>query len=236
MFPGSEHSSRQYDADLENIRSRVLQMGGLAEQQVTTVIAALQANSPEQFKQVIAADQPINSLEISLDASCVEIIARRQPAANDLRMILAVVKAITDLERVGDEASKIARTGIDLMNRQTPQVPCLPDLRIMAEKALQMLHNALDAYARLDTRTAGAVIGQDDEIDERFRAIQRLLLTHMMEDARSIGAALDVTFMAKSLERIGDHAKNIAEYVVYMVKGTDIRHSPREAVEETLRS
>jgi phosphate transport system protein len=236
MFPGSEHSSRQYDADLENIRSRVLQMGGLAEQQVARVLAALQAGVLEQLDAVIAADQAINNLEITLDASCVEVIARRQPAANDLRMILAVVKTITDLERVGDEASKIARTGKELLQRNLAQVPCLPDLRIMAEKALAMLRSALDAYARLDTRTAGTVIGQDDEIDERFRAIQRLLLTHMLEDARSIGAALDVTFMAKSLERIGDHAKNIAEYVVYMVKGTDIRHSPRETVEETLRS
>jgi phosphate transport system protein len=236
MVSGSEHSSRQYDADLENIRSRVLQMGGLAEQQVTKVLTGLQEGSAEQLNAVIAADQSINNLEISLDASCVEVIARRQPAANDLRMILAVVKTITDLERVGDEASKIARTGKDLQARKLAVVPCMPDLRLMAEKALTMLRGALDAYARLDARTAGAVISQDDDIDERFRAIQRLLLTHMMEDARTIGAALDVTFMAKSLERIGDHAKNIAEYVIYMVKGTDVRHSPRETVEETLRS
>jgi phosphate transport system protein len=236
MFPGSEHSSRQYDADLENIRSRVLQMGGLAEQQVSRVLSALQENAPAELDAIAQADHAINTLEIALDASCVEVIARRQPAANDLRMILAVVKVITDLERIGDEASKIARTGKDLLERTGGAVPCLPDLRIMAEKALVMLRSALDAYARLDTRASGMVIGQDDEIDERFRAIQRLLLTHMLEDARSISAALDVTFMAKSLERIGDHAKNIAEYVVYMVKGTDIRHSPREAVEQTLRS
>jgi phosphate transport system protein len=140
------------------------------------------------------------------------------------------------LERIGDEASKVARTGKVLLERNAGAIPCLPDVRIMAEQALSMLRNALDAYARLDARAAGVVIGQDDELDERFRAIQRLLLTHMMEDARSISAALDVTFMAKSIERMGDHAKNIAEYVVYVVKGTDIRHSPREAVEQTLRS
>jgi phosphate transport system protein len=236
MFPGSEHSSRQYDADLENIRSRVLQMGGLAEQQVARVLAALQNNAPDQLEAIVQADHAINALEIALDASCVEIIARRQPAANDLRTILAVVKVITDLERIGDEASKIARTGKELLQRNAGTIPCLPDLRIMTELALAMLRSALDAYARLDARASGTVIGQDDEIDARFRAIQRLLLTHMMEDARMIGAALEVTFMAKSLERIGDHAKNIAEYVVYMVKGTDIRHSPREAVEQTLRS
>jgi phosphate transport system protein len=236
MFPGSEHSSRQYDTDLENIRSRVLQMGGLAEQQVSHVLTALQDNTPAELENIARADREINGLEISIDASCVEIIARRQPAANDLRTILAVVKIITDLERIGDEASKVARTGKVLLERNAGAIPCLPDVRIMAEQALSMLRNALDAYARLDARAAGVVIGQDDELDERFRAIQRLLLTHMMEDARSISAALDVTFMAKSIERMGDHAKNIAEYVVYVVKGTDIRHSPREAVEQTLRS
>jgi phosphate transport system protein len=236
MFGTTQHASRQYDQDLEDIRSNVLRMGGMVEKQVRDAMLGIDTREDSIFERVIRADQEVNTMEITMDAACVEVIARRQPAANDLRMILAVSKTITDLERIGDEASKIARCGRDITARSISVIPVLADLRLISERAVYMLQGALDAFARLDAQAAALVIAQDDEIDARFRAIQRQLITHMMEDTRLIGTALDVTFIAKSIERIGDHAKNIAEYVIYMVKGLDIRHSNRETVEQSLNT
>jgi phosphate transport system protein len=235
MF-GTTHASKQYDQDLEEIRSAVLRMGGMVERQFHDAIKGITERNVPLFDQTIRSDQDVNQMEVSLDAQCVEVIARRQPAANDLRMILAVSKAITDLERIGDESTKIARTGREIMARSLQVIPCQADIELMTHHAVHMLQTALDAFARLDAAAAGRVIAEDEEIDVRFRAIQRQLITHMMEDSRLIGTAIDVTFIAKSIERVGDHAKNIAEYVVYMVKGTDIRHAPRLTVEETLKS
>jgi phosphate transport system protein len=236
MFGTTQHASKQYDQDLEDIRSSVLRMGGMVEKQMRDAMIALASRDEHIFTRVIGADHDVNAMEIAMDAACVQVIAQRQPAANDLRMILAVSKTITDLERIGDEATKIARCGRDIAARSLNVVPVLADLQLIADRALLMLHGALDAFARLDTASAMHVIAQDDEIDARFRAIQRQLITHMMEDSRLIGTSLDVTFIAKSIERVGDHAKNIAEYVIYIVKGQDVRHTPRTAVEETLKS
>ncbi len=236
MFGTSQHASKQYDQDLEDIRSSVLRMGGMVEKQVRDAMIGIDTREEKIFEQVIAADHDVNSMEISMDAACVTVIAQRQPAANDLRMVLAVSKTITDLERIGDEATKIARCGRDITARSLTVIPVLADLRLIADRALVMLRGALDAFARLDAKAAAEVIGMDDEIDARFRAIQRQLITHMMEDSRLIGTAIDVTFIAKSIERVGDHAKNIAEYVIYIVKGQDVRHSPLETVAATVKS
>ncbi len=224
-MPG-DHSSKQYDLDLEAIRSKVLLMGGLVENQFNDAVTSFRSGNLEQAEQVIKADENVNRLEVTLDDTCSHLIVKRQPAANDLRTVIATLKVITDLERIGDEATKIARSAKNLHERGTVGVlNHYESIRVMAAGTASLLHDALDTFARLDDKQAARIIAQDQEIDHEFRSIIRTMVTFMMEDPRTISAALDVLWVAKAIERIGDHAKNIAEYVIYVVEGKDIRHT-----------
>ena len=220
-----EHSSKQYDHELETIRSKVLLMGGLVESQVLDAMNCFRTGNEEAADRVIAQDDEVNQLEVALDDACSHLIVRRQPTANDLRTVMATIKVITDLERVGDEASKIARTSKSLHGRGVPALNHYEMVRTIAGATTDMLHDALDAFARLDGKQALQLIAQDAVVDHEFKSIMRNLITFMMEDPRTISAALDTLWVAKAIERIGDHAKNIAEYVIYVVEGKDIRHS-----------
>ncbi|MEN9783019.1 MAG: phosphate transport system regulatory protein PhoU [Pseudomonadota bacterium] len=226
-----EHTLKQFDTELEEIRSRVLQMGGLVEQQIVRAIEALTNGNVGLAREVMGNDHMVNALEVAIDEDCSTVIARRQPAAKDLRMIMTVVKTITDLERIGDEAAKIARMTLSLYSSDRPTVPRAAEIQHVADLALGMLRNALDAFARLDLAVAAKVVRQDEQVDSEFKAILRQLITFMMEDPRTISHALDILFIAKSIERIGDHAKNMSEYVVYLVKGKDVRHTSLETLE-----
>jgi phosphate transport system protein len=219
-----EHSSKQYDLDLEAIRSKVLLMGGMVETQFGDALAAFRTGDAEKAGQVIKSDEAVNRLEVQLDDACSHLIVRRQPTANDLRIVMATIKAITDLERIGDESTKIARIAQNWQSRAST-LPHYETVRPVAGAAADLLHDALDAFARLDAPQAVRLIAMDAEIDQGYSAIMRSLITFMMEDPRTISAALDTLWVAKAIERIGDHAKNIAEYVIYVVEGKDIRHS-----------
>ena len=226
----NDHISRQFDADLEGLRTRVLAMGGLVEQQLTRAMEGLESGDLELIEQVIANDRLVNRHEVELDEACNNVIARRQPAAIDLRMIMTVVKTITDLERIGDEAKKIAKMARELHSNESRVAPRV-DLRATSDVAVAMLRRSLDAFARLDANASADVVRQDREVDAGFKAAMRQLITFMMEDPRTISSSLDLLFIARAIERIGDHAKNISEYVVYLVKGRDVRHIGLEAME-----
>jgi phosphate transport system protein len=227
----TEHTSKQFDAELEAVRARVLQMGGLVESQVRLSIEALVNGDVPLMNRIINDDHRVNAMEVEIDESCNQIIARRQPAAGDLRMVMTVIKTITDLERIGDEAEKIARMGKLLSQRKSLNLPRYTEIKHAAEMTLDMLRKSLDAFARLDLAYAAQVVRQDELVDEEFRTIMRYLITFMMEDPRTISTALEILFIAKAIERIGDHAKNMSEYVVYMVKGKDVRHVTIEEIE-----
>jgi phosphate transport system protein len=226
-----EHTVKQFDAELEALRARVLQMGGMVEEQIVRAMESLANGNTQIAVRVVDDDHKVNGLELAIDEECSTIIARRQPAAVDLRMLMMVVKTITDLERIGDEAAKIARMTQLIYEADRPFVPRTSEIRHMADVALAMLRNSLDAFARLDLTIAAKVVRQDDRVDAAFRAILRQLITFMMEDPRTISHAIEILFIAKAIERIGDHAKNMSEYVVYMVKGKDVRHTGPEGVE-----
>ena len=228
-----EHISKQFDSDLEGLRTRVLAMGGLVEQQLAQAMDGLESGNLDLIDRVIAGDRLVNRHEVELDEACNNVIARRQPAAVDLRMIMTVVKTITDLERIGDEAKKIAKMARDLHRDDTRVVPRV-NLRPAANIAVAMLRRALDAFARLDANASAEVVRQDREVDAGFKAAMRQLITFMMEDPRTISSSLDLLFVARSIERIGDHAKNISEYVVYLVKGRDVRHIGLGAIEQEI--
>lgn len=221
----TDHASKQYDLDLGSIRARVLQMGGLVESQIRRAVDALGSGDMALIDQVIDDDHRVNGMEVALDGDCSQLIVKRQPAASDLRMIFAIAKTVTDLERIGDEAQKIARMAKSIHQRDRAQLPPAVDIGHAAELAISMLRRALDAFARLDCDTAAQVIRDDAGIDSEFRAILRQLITYMMEDPRTITTALEIVWIAKAIERIGDHAKNMCEYVIYIVKGTDVRHT-----------
>lgn len=221
----SEHFSKQYDMDLETIRSKVLLMGGLVESQFVDAIASFRTGNVEQADQVIKSDANVNQLEVMLDDICGHLIVKRQPAANDLRTVIATLKVITDLERIGDESTKIARATKTMKERGAAPFNHYETVRVAATDAGAMLHDALDAFARLDQKQAAKILAMDALIDHEFRSIIRNMITFMMEDPRTISAALDTLWVAKAIERIGDHATNIAEYVIYIVEGKDIRHS-----------
>ena len=226
-----DHSSKQYDQELESMRSRILHMGGLVESQLKTAIDAFERADVPLAETVIAADRRVNELELDLDHAVNNVIARRQPTAGDLRMIMGVAKAITDLERIGDEATKIARAARWLHEKDGPtRLSRIPDIRASGDIVASMLHRSLDAFARVDAPAAAAIIADDQGVDERFRAILRQLITFMMENPRTISAALDTVWVAKAIERIGDHAKNIAEHVIYVARGANVRHSSPEEV------
>ncbi|MBI3148582.1 MAG: phosphate signaling complex protein PhoU [Betaproteobacteria bacterium] len=232
-MPHSEHLSKQFDSDLEDIRSRVLQMGGLVESQIRSAIECLSSGDYDLMAQVTDGDRQVNSYEVEIDDACAHVIARRQPAASDLRLIMAVSKIVTDLERTGDEAEKIARMARQIYDRGRLQIPRSADVRHAGELAVAMLRRVLDAMARLDAQEAERIIAADATIDGEFRGIVRQLVTYMMEDPRTISTALDIVWVAKAIERIGDHIKNVAEQVIYIVHGTDVRHTTREIVPES---
>ena len=224
----SAHSSKQYDVDLEAIRSRILLMGGLVESQLREALICFQNGDIEQAEHVIKMDESVNQLEVTLDAICGHLIVKHQPAANDLRTVMAAIKVIIDLERVGDEATKIARAGKNIQQRgivMPQKMNHYDTIRMIAQAASQLLHNALDAFARLDQQLAANIIAQDAVIDYEFRSILRNLMTSMVEYPNTVSAAIETLWVAKAIERIGDHAKNIAEYVIYIVEGKDIRHT-----------
>lgn len=227
----TEHIYKQYDAELESVRAKVLQMGSLVEQQIVNALEALVSANSKIAAEVMEADLQVNALEVELDEDCSHIIVRRQPAAGDLRMIMMVVKTITDLERIGDEATKIARVAQKIYESDRLYKPRFTEIKSMVGLVREMLRTSLDALARLDATKTVEVARQDEQVDEQFRAAMRQLITFMLEDPRTISMSLEVLFVAKAIERIGDHAKNIAEYVVYMVKGKDVRHTSFEDME-----
>jgi phosphate transport system protein len=231
----TEHTSRQFDAELEAVRAQVLKMGGLVESQIQLAIESLVSGDVALMNQVIEDDHRVNLMEVEIDEQCNNILVRRQPAASDMRMVTTVIKTITDLERIGDEAEKIARMAKLLSQKERLFLPRYNEVKHAAEIAVDMLRKSLDAFARLDIITAAQVVRQDELVDDEFRSIMRYLITFMMEDPRTISTSLEILFVAKAIERIGDHAKNISEYVVYMVKGRDVRHVTVEEIEREVR-
>jgi phosphate transport system protein len=219
----SDHTSKQFDSELEAVRSSVLQMGGLVEEQINRAIEALETGDMALIDSVIATDKQVNRMEVELDEQCSHIIARRQPAAGDLRLLMTVIKTITDLERIGDEADKIAQMARLIHEAQRANMPHV-ELNHLANAALAMLRKALDSFARLDAVSAAQVVRDDIDLDDEYRSIMRQLITFMMEDPRTISRSIEILFIIRALERIGDHAKNMSEYTVYMIKGRDVRH------------
>jgi phosphate transport system protein len=232
-----KHMSSQFDAELSGISTRVLEMGGLVENQVAQAIHALANFSGDVSSLVLKQEERVNQMEVEIDRDLSGIIARRQPTARDLRLLIAISKTIANLERVGDEAARIARTVQRLINTGVSSRMRLPvgDLQFEADLAIAQLRKALDAFARLDVTRALEVLKQDDQIDREFDGLLRKLITYMMEDPRMISSSIDLVFVAKAIERVGDHAKNLAEATIYIVKGTDVRHTPMEAVEIAIR-
>jgi phosphate transport system protein len=233
MEPHYTHISRQYNTELEDIRSKVLQMGGLVEQQIEQALQALVKGDVTLGEAVIMDDTKVNSLEVAIDEECNQIIARRQPAASDLRLVVAVIKTITDLERIGDEAEKIARMAVRLASEERPKNN-YAEIHALGMHVRTMVHNALDAFARVDIEAAFEVAREDRKVDEQYEAVMRQLITVMMEDPRTISRVLNVIWAARALERIGDHASNLCEYIVYLVKGKDVRHTSLEQVEKEI--
>jgi len=227
-----EHISKQFDQELEAVRARVLQMGGLVEEQIINAIEALSTGDVVLASSVMANDHRVNALEVALDEECSMIIARRQPTARDLRMLLTVIKTITDLERIGDEASKVARMAKLIYETDRIVSPRFTEIKHMSTIVLDMLRKALDGFARLEASNAMQIARLDDSVDEEYRMVLRHLVTYMMEDPRTISMFIEIIFAAKAIERMGDHAKNMSEYVVYMVKGKDVRHTSVEEMEK----
>ncbi|OGI38404.1 MAG: phosphate transport system regulatory protein PhoU [Candidatus Muproteobacteria bacterium RBG_16_64_10] len=233
MEPLYTHISQQYNAELEDIRSKVLQMGGLVEQQIEQAINALVRGDTALGEAVIMDDTKVNKLEVTIDEECSQIIARRQPAASDLRLVMAVIKTITDLERIGDEAEKIARMAVRLAGEERPKNN-YAEIQALGNHVRQMVHDALDAFARLDVEAAVRVAREDIKIDHKYEGALRQLITFMMEDPRTISRSLNVIWAARALERIGDHARNICEYIIYLVRGRDVRHTSLEQIEKEI--
>jgi phosphate transport system protein len=226
-----DHTNKQFDAEMESIRSGVLSMGGMVEKQLTRAIDALQQDEDSQLITLVGTDEAaINQLQITIDQQCAQIIAKRQPTAVDLRMVLTVSKIVNDLERIGDEVKKVAYKAAQARGSERLTKVRYYDAARAAEQSMAMLRLALDAFARLDVAAAADVIRDDASIDSEFRSVLRQLITYMMEDPRTISTALEIVWVAKAIERIGDHAKNMAEYVIYIVRGTDVRHTDPEKI------
>jgi len=230
-----KHLSSQFDSELGSVSTRVMELGGLVESQIRQAIYALSQFSVEVADQVTEAEIRANAMEVEIDRELSSIIARRQPTARDLRLLIAISKATANLERVGDEAAKIARMVRSIIQSGAPRsLPSL-ELRVASDLASGLLRKALDAFARLDTTAALAILKEDDLIDKEFDGFVRKLITFMMEDPRMISPSLDLLFLAKAIERIGDHAKNIAELIIYIVKGADVRHAPMAQIESVVQ-
>ncbi len=228
-----QHISHQFDEDLESLRSKVLNMGGMVEKQVENALTALTHSDSNLADDVATSDYKINSMEVAIDEECTQIIARRQPAASDLRFVVTMLKTITDLERIGDEAEKIGRHAVKLATvERTPTY--FSEIRHLGGQVRKMLHDCLDAFARMDADNALKIAQGDRDINDEYDALMRQLITHMMEDPHAIKRSLRVMWCARALERIGDHAKNICEYVIYTVAGKDIRHTTFDQVKSEL--
>ncbi|HET6828486.1 MAG TPA: phosphate signaling complex protein PhoU [Ramlibacter sp.] len=230
-----KHLSSQFDSELSAVSTRVMEMGGLVESQIRTAVYALSQFSGEAAAQVVEIEARVNAMEVEIDRELSSIIARRQPTARDLRLLIAISKTTANLERAGDEAEKIARMVRSIIDSGAARALPASELRMEADLASGLLRKALDAFARLDTATAVSILKEDDAIDKEFDGFVRKLITYMMEDPRTISPSLDLLFVAKAIERIGDHAKNIAEFIIYVVKGADIRHTSIENVESVVR-
>jgi phosphate transport system protein len=232
----SQHISQKFDQEMESLRNKVLKMGGLVEQQISGAITALQDTNAHAAEKIIHKDHKVNAMEVTIDEACTQILARRQPAASDLRMVIAVIKTITDLERIGDEAEKIAKMALRFAEEDTNFSSRYAGIHHLGDQVQRMVHDVLDAYARLDVDAAIKVVRDDEETDKEYHDLMRMLITFMMEDPRKISEVLDIIWAARALERIGDHAKNIGEYVIYLVKGKDIRHLDLDEVEKDILS
>ena len=230
-----KHLSTQFDSELNGVPTRVMELGGLVESQIRQAIYALSQFSVEVAQQVVQVEARVNAMEIDIDRELSSIIARRQPTARDLRLLIAISKTTANLERVGDEANKIARMAISIINAGSARSLPTLDLRVAADMASGLLRKALDAFARLDTAAAVNILKEDDLIDQEFDGFVRKLITYMMEDPRTISSSLDLLFIAKAIERIGDHAKNVAECIIYIVKGADVRHTTMAEVESAVK-
>lgn len=228
----SPHISRQFNAELEAIRTQVLAMGGLVERQLADALQAIHNQNLELAQSVRREDHKVNLMELAIDEACTRIIAKRQPTAGDLRLIIAIIKTINDLERIGDVADSIARMVID---NYAEKQPFLATLENLGHKAAQMLHEVLDAFARMDVKAALEVYQSDDVIDKEYDEIIRQLMTYMMEDPSSIPRVQNVIWSARAIERVGDRCQNICEYIIYFVKGKDIRHASKEQLAQMLK-
>ena len=230
-----KHLSTQFDSELNGVSTKVMELGGLVESQIRQAIYALSQFNIEVSNQVTANEALVNTMEVEIDRELSSIIARRQPTARDLRLLLAISKTTANLERVGDEAEKIARMVRSIIHSGSHRSLPSSELRVAADLASGLLRKALDAFARLDTSAALSILKEDDLIDQEFNGFVRKLITYMMEDPRMISPSLDLLFLAKAIERIGDHAKNIAEFIIYVVKGEDVRHTSMESIESVLK-
>ncbi len=229
-----KHLSTQFDSELNSVSSRVMELGGLVESQIRQAIYALSQFSMEAVEQVASIEQRVNAMEVEIDHELSSIIARRQPTARDLRLLIAFSKATANLERMGDEAHKMARMVKSIIESGAARSLPSSDLRMAADLASGLLRKALDAFARLDTKAALDILKEDDLIDKEFDGFVRKLITYMMEDPRTISASLDLLFLAKAIERIGDHSKNVAELIIYLVKGKDVRHAAMNDIESAV--
>lgn len=229
----SQHISKRFNQELEEVRNQVLKMGGLVEQQVSDGLVALLEADTELAKKVVETDKQVNGMEVEIDETCTEILARRQPAASDLRLMVSIIKTITDLERIGDEAEKLGGNAIELADAEGSAREYI-ELRHLGESVKKMLNRSLNAYARMDVEEALEVIQSDRNINQEFDNISRLLVLKMMEDPRQIKDALRISWCARALERIGDHTKNICEYIVYLVKGKDVRHTNLDKIKKEM--
>jgi phosphate transport system protein len=230
----SQHISQQFEKELQDIRSRVLAMGGLVEQQVSNAMEALVTGDAELARQVISGDEDVNKMDVSIDEECIQIIALRQPTASDLRLVTGILKTITDLERIGDESVRIARMALNLSEKDRPKKN-YRELHALGQHVSDMLHNTLDAFARFDVDAALQVAHEDRQVDEEYEGIMRQLMTYMMEDPRTISRVIDMMWSARSLERIGDHSRNVSEHIIYLVEGKDVRHLSVEKMEKVVK-
>ena len=229
-----KHLSTQFDSEINDVCSRVMEMGGLVESQIRQSVYSLTQLSTEVTDQVFEAEDRVNTMEVEIDRELTSIIGRRQPTARDLRLLMAISKITANLERAGDEAQKIAKMVRSIIDGGTPRKLPSSELRLATEMASTQLRKALDGFARLDIISAVTILKEDDLIDKEFDGFVRKLITYMMEDPRTISASLDLLFIAKAIERIGDHAKNIAECIIYIVKGADIRHTSIAEIESSV--
>ena len=230
-----KHLSSQFDSELNAVSARVMELGGLVESQIRQAIAALSQFSLEAAAQVETLEARVNAMEVEIDHELTTIIARRQPTARDLRLLMVFSKATANLERMGDEATRMARMVRSIIESGAARLLPSSDLRTAADLASGLLRKALDAFARLDTKAAVDILKEDDQIDREFDGFVRKLITYMMEDPRTISASLDLLFLAKAIERIGDHSKNISELIIYLVEGQDVRHRTLSDIESVLR-